>query len=195
MFGLTNSEGNHGEDVKEYYFYLDSTPTHSYLSCLYKYPQAEYPYDGPGRDEPARGAGPTRVRAARHRRLRRRPLLRRGGRVRQGGARGPAGPGHRPQPRAGRRRRCTCCRRCCSATPGRGGWTGRSPPARARRPARHRGRARRPRHPPALLRRRRPAAVHRERDQHRAALRRARPPPRSSRTGSTGSSSAARPAR
>jgi hypothetical protein len=44
MFGLTNSEGNHGEDVKEYYFYLDSTPTHSYLSYLYKYPQAEYPY-------------------------------------------------------------------------------------------------------------------------------------------------------
>jgi hypothetical protein len=44
MFGLTNSEGNHGEDVKEYYFYLDSTPTHSYLSYLYKYPQEEYPY-------------------------------------------------------------------------------------------------------------------------------------------------------
>jgi hypothetical protein len=44
MFGLTNPEGNHGEDVKEYYFYLDSTPTHSYLSFLYKYPQAEYPY-------------------------------------------------------------------------------------------------------------------------------------------------------
>jgi hypothetical protein len=44
MFGLTNSEGNHGEDVKEYYFYLDSTPTHSYVSFLYKYPQAEYPY-------------------------------------------------------------------------------------------------------------------------------------------------------
>ncbi len=45
MFGLTNSEGNHGEDVKEYYFYLDSTPTHSYLKYLYKYPQAAYPYD------------------------------------------------------------------------------------------------------------------------------------------------------
>ena len=44
MFGLTNSEGNHGEDVKEYYFYLDSTPTHSYVKMLYKYPQAEYPY-------------------------------------------------------------------------------------------------------------------------------------------------------
>jgi Glycosyl hydrolase family 63 C-terminal domain len=44
MFGLTNSEANHGEDVKEYYFYLDSTPTHSYMKHLYKYPQAEYPY-------------------------------------------------------------------------------------------------------------------------------------------------------
>src|SRR4051794_38952981 len=45
MFGLTNSEGNHGEDVKEYWFYLDSTPTHSYLKCLYKYPQRAFPYD------------------------------------------------------------------------------------------------------------------------------------------------------
>jgi hypothetical protein len=44
MFGLTNSEGNHGEDVKEYYFYLDSTPTHSYMKMLYKYPQKAYPY-------------------------------------------------------------------------------------------------------------------------------------------------------
>ena len=44
LFGLTNSESNHGEDVKEYYFYLDSTPTHSYMKYLYKYPQGEYPY-------------------------------------------------------------------------------------------------------------------------------------------------------
>jgi hypothetical protein len=44
LFGLTNSEGNHGEDVKEYYFYIDSTPTHSYMKYLYKYPQKEYPY-------------------------------------------------------------------------------------------------------------------------------------------------------
>ena len=44
LFGLTNAEGNHGEDVKEYYFYLDSTPTHSYMKMLYKYPQAEFPY-------------------------------------------------------------------------------------------------------------------------------------------------------
>ena len=45
LFGLTNSEGNHGEDVKEYYFYLDSTPTHSYMKYLYKYPQTAYPYE------------------------------------------------------------------------------------------------------------------------------------------------------
>jgi hypothetical protein len=44
LFGLTNSEGNHGEDVKEYYFYLDSTPTHSYMKYFYKYPQREFPY-------------------------------------------------------------------------------------------------------------------------------------------------------
>ncbi|MFO1020386.1 MAG: glucosidase [Planctomycetales bacterium] len=44
LFGLTNSESNHGEDVKEYYFYLDSTPTHSYMKYLYKYPQEGYPY-------------------------------------------------------------------------------------------------------------------------------------------------------
>ena len=45
LFGLTDTEGNHGEDVKECYFYLDSTPTHSYMKELYKYPQAEFPYD------------------------------------------------------------------------------------------------------------------------------------------------------
>jgi hypothetical protein len=44
LFGLTGSEGNHGEDVKEYYFYLDNTPTHSYMKCLYKYPQQAFPY-------------------------------------------------------------------------------------------------------------------------------------------------------
>jgi hypothetical protein len=45
MFGLSNGQGNHGEDVKEYWFYLDSTPTHSYLKCQYKYPQRPFPYD------------------------------------------------------------------------------------------------------------------------------------------------------
>src|SRR6516162_518911 len=45
LFGLTNGQGNHGEDVKEYYSYLDSTPTHSYMKYLYKYPQGAFPYD------------------------------------------------------------------------------------------------------------------------------------------------------
>src|SRR6185369_5889465 len=59
LFGLSGPQGNHGEDVKEYYFYLDSTPTHSYMKYLYKYPQAAYPYDAllaesarRGRDDP-----------------------------------------------------------------------------------------------------------------------------------------------
>src|SRR5215471_15046437 len=59
LFGLTNTEGNHGEDVKEYYFYLDSTPTHSWMRYLYKYPLAAFPYEdlvhtnrGRGADEP-----------------------------------------------------------------------------------------------------------------------------------------------
>ena len=55
LFGLTGSEGNHGEDVKEYYFYLDSTPTHSYMRFLYKYPQAEFPYARLVEDNRARG--------------------------------------------------------------------------------------------------------------------------------------------
>ena len=55
LFGLTGSEGNHGEDVKEYYFYLDSTPTHSYMKFLYKYPQAEFPYGGLVEENQRRG--------------------------------------------------------------------------------------------------------------------------------------------
>jgi hypothetical protein len=58
-FGLTSNEGNHGEDVKEYYFYLDSTPTHSYMKLLYKYPQAAFPYQRLVDENRARaGAGP-----------------------------------------------------------------------------------------------------------------------------------------
>ena len=80
-------EGNHGEDVKEYYFYLDCTPTHSYMRALYKYPQRAFPYDAARRREPPARQARARVRADRHRRLRRGPLLRRRRRVRQGGAR------------------------------------------------------------------------------------------------------------
>ena len=57
LFGLTGSQGNHGEDVKEYYFYLDSTPTHSYMKGLYKYPQAEYPYAWLVEENQRRGRG------------------------------------------------------------------------------------------------------------------------------------------
>ena len=57
LFGLTGSEGNHGEDVKEYYFYLDSTPTHSYMKFLYKYPQAEFPYTQLVEENRRRGRG------------------------------------------------------------------------------------------------------------------------------------------
>src|SRR3979411_1115274 len=52
LFGLTGPEGNHAEDVKEYYFYLDSTPTHTYMRALYKYPQRAFPYAERGRETP-----------------------------------------------------------------------------------------------------------------------------------------------
>src|SRR5438270_614246 len=57
LFGLTNGESNHGEDVKEYYFYLDSTPTHSYLKYLYKYPQKAFPYGDLVQTSGRRGRG------------------------------------------------------------------------------------------------------------------------------------------
>ncbi len=58
MFGLTCGEGNHGEDVKEYWFHLDNLPTHSYMRMLYKYPQREYPYERLVQENRNRGAGP-----------------------------------------------------------------------------------------------------------------------------------------
>src|SRR6516162_5336006 len=57
LFGLTNSEGNHGEDVKECYYYLDATPTHSYLKMLYKYPQRPFPYARLVEESRRRGKG------------------------------------------------------------------------------------------------------------------------------------------
>ena len=123
LFGLTNSEGNHGEDVKEYYFYLDSTPTHSYMKYLYKYPQAAYPYGDLLATNRGRGRGDCGVRAARYRRVRRRPLLRRPGRVREGGSRRPPRRDHRHEPRARAGDARTSCRPSGSATPGRGATT------------------------------------------------------------------------
>ena len=120
MFGLTNGEGNHGEDVKEYWFYLDSTPTHSYLKCQYKYPQRAFPYEDLVATNRQRGKQDMEYELLDTGDLRRGPLLRRGRRVRQGRARRHPDAGHRPQPRPRARRRCTCSRRCGSATHGRG---------------------------------------------------------------------------
>ena len=61
LFGLTNPQGNHGEDVKECYFYLDATPTHSYMKALYKYPQAEFPYARLVEENRRRGKARSRV--------------------------------------------------------------------------------------------------------------------------------------
>src|SRR2546426_11279078 len=60
LFGLTGTEGNHGEGVKEDYFYLDSTPTHSYMKDLYKYPQAQFPYSRLVEENRRRGPGAPR---------------------------------------------------------------------------------------------------------------------------------------
>ena len=179
-FGLANSEGNHGEDVKEYYFYLDSTPTHSYMKYLYKYPQAAYPYDDLVRHQPQRAAGTrpstncstpacstttaTSTSSSNTPRPRRRTCWCRS-----------------PWPTAApRRRRCTCCRRCGSATPGRRRPAARSRSSSARgagQPVVH------AHHTDPLFQEslgdyylhvegRGAAAVHRERDQQRAPVRR-----------------------
>ena len=100
LFGLNNSEGNHGEDVKEYYFYLDSTPTHSYMKYLYKYPQPPYPYSDLVDTNRHRGKHEFEYELIDTGVLRQ-PLLRRVRRVRQGVARGHPRPAHRGQPRSG----------------------------------------------------------------------------------------------
>ena len=126
IFGLTGPEGNHGEDAKEYWWYLDSTPTHSWMRWRYMYPQAEFPYERlVGRERRARLRRPG-VRARRHRRLRRRPLLGDHRRLREGLAGetcSSASPCATPAPTP---RRSTSCRRSGSATPGRGATTSRS---------------------------------------------------------------------
>ena len=119
MFGLTNGQGNHGEDVKDYWWYLDAVPSSAWLRWRYHYPQAAFPYRAADRRErPAVEAGPG-VRAARHRHLRRQPLLDRRGRVREGRSRPTSWRGSPSATRAPRRRRSTCCRRSGSATSGR----------------------------------------------------------------------------
>ncbi len=97
LFGLTSHEGNHGEDVKELYYYLDSSPTHSYMKMLYKYPQAAFPYEWLVGGEQAADPGSAGVRADGYRDLRPRQLLRHLYRICQGGHGGHPCPDHRSQ--------------------------------------------------------------------------------------------------
>ncbi len=87
IFGLTGNQGNHGEDAKEYWWYLDALPSHAWNRWRYHYPQAAFPYERPRRRERPPRQARSGVRAARHRRLRRRPLLDRRGRLREGATR------------------------------------------------------------------------------------------------------------
>ena len=123
LFGLTNAEGNHGEDVKEYYFYVDNLPTHSYQRYLYKYPQAEFPYNDLGAGEPGPVAARTWSTSSSIRASSTRGVIsmsrwstRRTGRKTSCAA-SPCTTGRTRTPR------CTCCPRCGSATrgPGRAG--------------------------------------------------------------------------
>ena len=179
LFGLTGPEGNHGEDVKEQYFYLDSTPTHSYLQALYKYPQREFPYGG-WSTRTAAAARPTPSSSWRT------PAS---STTAATSTCSPSTPRDRPttsssrspSPTAARRRRRSpCCRRSGSATPGRGGARARATPGGRRWPRSATGRS--PIEHPSLgsyrlaieaapARRRARAALHRERDQRRAAVR------------------------
>ena len=140
------------------------------MRFLYKYPQAAFPYARAGRGEPPARRGSAGVRAGRHRRLRREPLLRRRGRVRQGGRRRHPDPHPRHQPRAGDGAARRACRRSGSATRGRGPQDAARPSLDARRqdgtrPSR--STSRQYGAPMAALRRRSAgAAVHRERDQY-----------------------------
>ena len=127
LFGLTGNEGNHGEDVKECYFYLDSTPTHSYMKYLYKYPQAEFPYAHLVEENRRRGKSQPEFELLDTGRIRRQSLLRRLRRICQGRHRGHSDQNHGSQPRPGSSQSATCCRRCGSATPGRGEVRGHRP--------------------------------------------------------------------
>ena len=99
LFGLTNGEGNHGEDVKEHYWHLDGLPSHAYMAMLYRYPHAALPLRSADRGErPARLRRP-RIRARGHRPPRRKPLLRRHGGIRQGDPRRCADARHGREPR------------------------------------------------------------------------------------------------
>ena len=101
MFGLSGPEGNHGEDVKDYWWYLDALPSSSWLRWRYHYPQAPFPYEDLVRTNATRNQARARVRLHRYRRVRRRPLLDRRGPLREGITDRCADADHCPQPRAG----------------------------------------------------------------------------------------------
>ncbi len=126
IFGLTGNEGNHGEDAKEYWWYLDALPSHAWNRWRYHYPQREFPYERPRRREPAARQARSRVRAARHRRVRRGPLLDRRGRLREGRSARPADDGPRDERGTRARQRCTSFRRRGTGTRGPGTPTRRS---------------------------------------------------------------------
>ena len=119
MFGLANSEGNHGEDAKDYWWYLDALPSSAWLRWRYHYPQAEFPYDELAPRQPRALEARGRVRAARHGRVRRR-LLGGRGRLREGGPDRHPDADHGSRTRGPRPTRSTSCRRSGSATRGRG---------------------------------------------------------------------------
>ena len=194
LFGLTNDEGNHGEDVKEYWWALDSTPTHSWMRWLYKYPQRRVPLRPAGRREPpprtrsspstswstpacstttaTSTSTVTYAKAGARRHLHRDRV-------------------HEPRPR--RRRRCTCCRTLWFRNTWSWGRDDRRPRLRRRTAGRRRRRPRRSLGDGYWLGGAdgdpRPAAVLRERDQHRAAVGHAERARRTPRTASTTTSS------
>ena len=144
------------------------------MKYLYKYPQRAFPYAQLVEENRRRGTAGAGVRAGRHRRLRRQPLLRRLRRVREGVAERHPDPHHRRQSRPTSTRRSTCCRRSGFATPGRGRPTRLRPssqPNRRARPPIGASSARGPRTLHAALRGHARAALHRERDEQRAHLR------------------------
>ena len=183
MFGLTGPQGNHGEDVKEYWWYLDALPSHAWLRWRYHYPQAAFPVPAAGRGERPPVPGRTRVRAAGHRSVRREPVLVGGCHLREGVTDRGAGPDHHrePRPRGGdavgvadpvvpqhlaglrarRRRRCswtgTASRSSTRGCPG----TGSTPPRPRRASSRRRCSATTRRTPPGCSGRRRSPRIRR----------------------------------
>ncbi len=125
LFGLTNAEGNHGEDVKEYYFYVDNTPTHSWMRWRYKYPQAAYPYDDLVATNAERGYGDQEYELIDTGVFDDDRLLRRRGRLREGEPDRSRRAHHGAQPRRRRRSDRPACRRSGSATRGRGAGAAR----------------------------------------------------------------------